>query len=62
MHVRAIDVHIELQFLPDGLDVLQTLLIIGTSSTDPDLNIVLYKNRSKFTESTDDTLESGRNL
>ena len=41
MHIRAIDVHIKVQFLTSSLDVPETFLEVRTSTTDPDLDLVL---------------------
>lgn len=54
----SIDMHIQLQLLSNSLDVLQSLLVVGTSTTDPDLNLVLNEHGRKFTESANNTLES----
>jgi hypothetical protein len=59
VHLGTKDVHVELELLTDGLDVLQTLLVVGASTADPDLDVVLDKERSDLTKGTDDTLESG---
>jgi hypothetical protein len=59
---RSIDVHVQFQLLPNSLDVLQTLLIVRPSTTDPDLDLVLQEYRSELTESADDTFESGCNI
>jgi hypothetical protein len=59
VHLRTKDVHVELELLTDGLDVLETLLVVGASTADPDLDVVLDKERSDLTESADDTLEGG---
>jgi hypothetical protein len=50
-------VHLETQLLTNSLDVLETLLVVGTSTTDPDLDVVLVENRSDLANGTDDTLE-----
>ena len=62
MHLRTEDVHVELELLADGLDVLETLLVVGASTADPDLDVVLNKERSDLTEGADDTLEGGGNV
>ena len=50
--------HIELQLLTNRLDVLETFLVIGAGTADPDLNFVFDQGTCKFPESADDTLES----
>jgi len=62
VHLRAEDVHVEAELDADGLDVLETLLVVGAGATDPDLDLVLDQKRSDLTESANDTLESGGNL
>ena len=57
MHLGAIDVHVESELLADVLDVLETLLVVGTSTTDPDLDLVLVEKSSDFPQGADDTLE-----
>lgn len=58
MHLRAVDVHVELQLDTDVLDVLETLLVVGASTAHPDLNLVLVQLRGDLAESADHTLES----
>lgn len=62
MHLRTKDVHVEAELLADGLDVLETLLVVRTSATDPDLDLVLVEQRSDFAKCADDALESGCDL
>lgn len=62
MHLGTEDVHVELELLTDGLDVLETLLVVGASTADPDLDVVLDEERSNLTEGTDDTLEGRGNV
>jgi hypothetical protein len=62
MHLRAIHMHVELQFLRNTLDVLETLLIVGAGTTNPDLSLVLVENGRHFPKSADDSLEGGRNV
>ena len=59
VHLGTKDVHVELELLTDGLDVLETLLVVGASTADPDLDVVLDEERSDLTEGADDTLEGG---
>jgi hypothetical protein len=59
VHLGTEDVHVELELLTDGLDVLETLLVVRASTADPDLDVVLDKERGDLTEGTDDTLEGG---
>lgn len=58
MHLGAVDVHVEAELLADTLDVLETLLVVGAGTTDPDLDVVLDEERCDFPQSADDTLES----
>lgn len=62
VHLGAVDVHIEAELLSDALDVLETLLVVGTSTTDPDLDVVLDEERGDFPKGADDTLEGGRDV
>jgi hypothetical protein len=57
VHLGAEDVHVEAELLADVLDVLETLLVVGTGTTDPDLDIVLNKEGCNFPQSANDTLE-----
>lgn len=58
VHIWTVDVHIELQLLADRFDVLQALLVVGTGTTDPDLDLVLEQGGAVLPQSTDNTLES----
>jgi len=62
VHLRTEDVHVEAELDADGLDVLETLLVVGTGAADPDLDLVLDEERGDLTKSADDTLESGSDL
>lgn len=62
VHLGAEDVHVEAELDADVLDVLETLLVVGTSAADPDLDVVLDEEGSDLAESANDTLESGGNL
>lgn len=62
MHLWAENLHVKLQLLTDGLDVLETFLVVGTGTTDPDLDLVLVKKRGDLTEGADDTLEGRSDL
>jgi hypothetical protein len=62
VHLRTEDVHVKAELDADSLDVLETLLVVGTGAADPDLNLVLDEKRCDLTESADDTLESGSDL
>lgn len=59
VHLGTEDVHVELELLADCLDVLETFLVVGTSTTDPDLDVVLDEERSDLADGADDTLEGG---
>lgn len=62
VHLGAEDVHVKAELDADGLDVLETLLVVGASAADPDLDLVLDEKRSDLAESANDTLESGGDL
>ena len=62
VHLRAENVHVEAELDADGLDVLETFLVVGTGAADPDLDLVLDEERSDLAESANDTLESGGDL
>ena len=62
MHLWAVDVHVEAKLLADTLDVLETLLVVRTGATDPDLDLVLVEEGRDLAESANDTLESGGDL
>lgn len=51
--------HVETQLLTDGLDVLETLLVVGTRTADPDLHLVLNEHGGDLADGADDTLEGG---
>jgi hypothetical protein len=48
--------------LADVFDVLETLLVVGAGTTDPDLDLVLDENGSNLAQSADDALECGGDL
>lgn len=54
--------HVEAELLSDGLDVLETFLVVGSCATDPDLDLVLVEQRSDLAKCADDTLEGGCDL
>lgn len=54
--------HVEIQFLSNSLDVLETFLVVGAGTTDPDLDLVLVQQRGDLTESPNDTLECAGDL
>jgi len=62
VHLGAENVHVEAELLADGLDVLETFLVVGTRAADPDLNLVLDKTAGNFAKSADDALECGSDL
>ena len=62
VHLGAKDLHVEAKLDSNALDVLETLLVVGASTTDPDGDLVLDEKRSNLTEGTDDTLECGGDL
>lgn len=57
VHLGAENVHVELELLTDGLDVPETFLVVGSSATHPDLNVVLDEEGGDFADGADDTLE-----
>jgi len=57
VHLRPVNMHIQLQLLADALDVSETFLVVGTSAAHPDLDLVLDKGGSDLTERADDTFE-----
>lgn len=59
VHLRTVHVHVEAKFLANGLDVLKTLLVVGTSTANPDLHLVLVEDGCDLTQGADDTLECG---
>lgn len=59
MHLGAVNVHVQTQLDTSRLDVLQTLLVVRTSTTDPDLDLVLVQNGGDIADGADDTLEGG---
>jgi len=62
VHLRAEDVHVKLELLANSLDVLETFLVVGACTTNPDLGLVLVELRGDFAKSADDTLERGGDL
>jgi hypothetical protein len=59
MHLGSVHVHSETKLNTNVLDVLKTLLVVGSGTTDPDLDLVLDKKGSDFSNCADNTLESG---
>lgn len=62
VHLRAKDLGLQTQLLSSSLHVLKTLLVVGTGTTDPDLNVVLVQLSGIIPQSTDDTLEGAGNI
>lgn len=54
--------HVELELFANGLDILQSFLVIGTCAANPDGSLVLNQRWGKLPEGSDNTLKSGRNL
>lgn len=48
VHVRAVDVHVQLELLTNCFDVLQAFLVIGSCAAYPDGDLVLNQGRCKF--------------
>lgn len=57
VHIWAIHMHVQLELLANGFDVLESLLIVGPSAADIYLRLVFDQRRRKFPQGTDDTLE-----
>lgn len=49
VHLGTEDVHVKAELDADGLDVLETLLVVRTSAADPDLDLVLDEERCDLT-------------
>lgn len=62
VHLRAEDVHIEIQLFANGLDVFETFLVVWTGSADPNLDLVLVEEGCDFSQRANDTLESAGDL
>jgi hypothetical protein len=62
VHLRTKDLGVETEFLGSGLHVLETLLVVGTSTSDPDLDVVLNQLSGIVSEGSDDTLEGAGNV
>lgn len=55
--LRTEDLDGQAELLADGLDVLETFLVVGTGTANPDLDLVLVELAGDLTQGTDDTLE-----
>lgn len=62
MHLRPVNLHVQVQLAANGLDVLETLLVVGAGAAHPDLHVVLDEDGGELAEGADDTLESRGNL
>jgi hypothetical protein len=62
VHLRAENLHVEVELLADRLDVLETFLVVRTCATDPDGDFVLVEQRSVLAKRADDTLERRSDL
>lgn len=62
VHIGTINMHIKLQLLANGLDVFETLLIIGSRSTNPDLNFVLDERAGDLSQCANDAFKCRCNL
>lgn len=62
VHLWAVDVHVEAKLLTNTLDVLETLLVIGSGTTNPDLDLVLNKLGGNLPQGADDALECGGDI
>lgn len=55
-------VHVQTKLRTHSLNVLKTLLEVRTRTTNPNLHLVLNKQRSNFAERTNNTLERARDV
>ena len=62
MHIRSVNVHVEVEFLTHSFDILQAFLEIGTCTADPDGGFVLDECGCEFPQSADDAFECGCDL
>jgi len=62
VHLWAENVHVQLELASDGLDVLETFLVVGSGTTNPDLHLVFNEEWGDFSKGTNDTLECGGDL
>ena len=62
VHLRTVHVHVQAELDTGRLDVLQTLLVVGTGTADPDLDLVLVQDGGDIANGTDDTLEGAGNV
>ena len=62
MHLGPVDVHVQLELLTDSFDVLETFLVIGTSTANPDLYLVFVQDCGNFTQRTNYAFEGRGNL
>jgi hypothetical protein len=62
MHFWTKHAHLQSELLADSFDVLETFLVVGAGTTDPDLDLVLVEERSDLAQGADDTLECGGDL
>lgn len=54
--------HVKVELLTDGLDVLETFLVVRTGPTNPDLHLVLIEDWRDLPQGADDTLEGGSDV
>jgi hypothetical protein len=57
VHLGAVDVHVQTELDTNRLDVLQTLLVVGAGTADPDLDLVLDEDGGDLADGADQTLE-----
>lgn len=62
MHIWTVNVHVELELLTNSLDVLETLLVVWSGTTNPDLDLMLDELWSILADGLDDTLEGRSNV
>ncbi len=62
VHLGAKDLGVEAELLSSSLHVLETLLVVGAGTANPDLDLVLNEAGSKVAESPNDTLKGAGNV
>lgn len=62
MHLWTIDMHIQLEFCANRLDVPETLLVIRSSAAHPNLNFMLDESTSNFSKCANYAFECRCNL
>ena len=57
MHFRAVDMHVQFEFLADGFDVLEAFLVVRPGAADPDLDVMFDQNGGEFSQGADHAFE-----